>query len=195
MIFNQFTCRGCTIAKRFASNSGKSSGNQLGKLQNLLSNMKTRPKDHLSKFDKFGNSELFHYATCGKNKTNNQTSESWNKMLQRNPDRTASFIPQHGFDEMIKLTEEGRLWKFPIDNEQGLEEKQVPFEDHVFLEDLLEGFPKNEQIREFMQLVISGLAKNHWMTVERKHDIIKFYKEYFEDKKDSYRAAGFELQY
>jgi small subunit ribosomal protein S31 len=25
----------------------------------------------------------------------------------------------NGFDEMIKLTNEGKVWKFPIDNEQG----------------------------------------------------------------------------
>ena len=27
--------------------------------------------------------------------------------------------PLNGFDEMIKLTNAGKLWKFPIDNEQG----------------------------------------------------------------------------
>ena len=26
----------------------------------------------------------------------------------------------NGFEEMIKLTHEGKLWKFPIDNEQGI---------------------------------------------------------------------------
>lgn len=25
----------------------------------------------------------------------------------------------NGFDEMIKLTNQGKMWKFPIDNEQG----------------------------------------------------------------------------
>ena len=27
--------------------------------------------------------------------------------------------PLNGFDEMINLTNEGKIWKFPIDNEQG----------------------------------------------------------------------------
>jgi len=27
--------------------------------------------------------------------------------------------PINGFDEMIMLTDEGKLWNFPIDNEQG----------------------------------------------------------------------------
>ena len=29
-------------------------------------------------------------------------------------------VPLNGFEEMIKLTQEGKLWKFPIDNEQGI---------------------------------------------------------------------------
>ena len=28
-------------------------------------------------------------------------------------------IPHSGFDEMIMMTKQGKLWKFPIDNEQG----------------------------------------------------------------------------
>ncbi len=27
--------------------------------------------------------------------------------------------PINGFDDMILLTNEGKLWKFPVDNEQG----------------------------------------------------------------------------
>ena len=28
-------------------------------------------------------------------------------------------LPINGFDEMVMLTNEGKLWNFPIDNEQG----------------------------------------------------------------------------
>ena len=31
----------------------------------------------------------------------------------------ATAEPYNGFEEAIKLTKEGKLWKFPIDNEQG----------------------------------------------------------------------------
>lgn len=35
--------------------------------------------------------------------------------------KLAQIIPPiNGFDEMIMLTKENKLWKFPIDNEQGL---------------------------------------------------------------------------
>lgn len=98
-------------------------------------------------------------------------------------------LSNNPFDELIKLTEDGKLWKYPIDNEAGLEaEKQVPFEDHVFLDHLLEDFPKNDYIQSYMKLVISGLARNHWMTVERKHDIVKFHKDYFEEKQEYYNT-------
>ena len=30
-----------------------------------------------------------------------------------------SNLPDNGFEEMIMLTNENKLWKFPIDNEQG----------------------------------------------------------------------------
>ncbi len=32
---------------------------------------------------------------------------------------TQRIPPLNGFDEMIELTDEKKLWKFPIDNEQG----------------------------------------------------------------------------
>lgn len=98
------------------------------------------------------------------------------------------------FDEMIRLTEEGKLWKFPIDNEQGLDEQQkVPFEDHVFFDDLLDQFPKNEYIQTFMQFVTAGLAKNPWITEERKREILLYYKKHFEDRRDLYAEGGFKM--
>lgn len=33
--------------------------------------------------------------------------------------RLMSLPPNNAFDEMIRWTEEGKLWTFPIDNEQG----------------------------------------------------------------------------
>lgn len=127
---------------------------------------------------------MFDYATNMRhNKAELQSRhlELWNQPID------SSSLPTNGFDYLIKLTEQGKLWRYPIDNEQGLEsEKEVPFEDHVFLDHLLEDFPDNEYIRAYMQFVISGLARNHWMTVERKHDIVKFHKEYFEEKRDQY---------
>ena len=51
------------------------------------------------------------------------------KLTQESPIWTNHYIeelnlhkeipPLNGFDEMVTLTNEGKLWKFPIDNEQG----------------------------------------------------------------------------
>lgn len=90
-----------------------------------------------------------------------------------------------GFDEMIRLTEEGKLWNYPIDNEQGLEDEQkVPFYEHVFLEEHLEGFPEIPEVRNFMELVLIGLGKNPYLTVKQKKEHIEWFRKYFEGKMD-----------
>lgn len=170
-------------------------------LKDVLSKMKvSQPKPMIPKaIQDVGNSEIFAYATKNTNKSKEalrrERLKKWNELVINDINMTRLRIPQNGFENLIQLTEEGKLWIYPIDNEQGMdEEKKVPFEDHVFLEEFLEEFPKNEYIQSFMEYVISGLAKNHWMTVERKHNVIKFYKDYFDKKRDLYKAAGFELE-
>lgn len=87
---------------------------------------------------------------------------------------------------MIQWTEQGKLWRFPIDNEQGWEaEAQVSFADHVFLEAHLEGWcPTTGPIRHFMELVCVGLSKNHYWTVTEKQEHIAWFRDYFEDKRE-----------
>lgn len=87
-------------------------------------------------------------------------------------------------------------------------EQGVGFEEHVLLNHLLEGFPKRGRfvvimvvmlipydvisiwllisspcpsgpVRHFMELVVTGLSKNPHYTVQEKHDIAGWYKEYF----------------
>lgn len=43
-------------------------------------------------------------------------------------------------------------------------------------------FPDHGPVRQFMELVVMGLAQNPYITVERKHETIKFYKQFFDDK-------------
>lgn len=82
-------------------------------------------------------------------------------------------------------TDQGKLWTFPIDNEQGMEEeKQVDFSEHVLLEMHLEDWcPTSGPVRHFMELVCVGLSKNHFLTAKEKKDHIYFYRDYFEEKK------------
>ncbi|XP_072548767.1 small ribosomal subunit protein mS31 [Salminus brasiliensis] len=99
--------------------------------------------------------------------------------------------PQNGFEEMIQWTRDGRLWQYPVDNEAGIEEEaSVPFHEHVFLErHLEEGFPKYGPIRHFMELVVTGLGKNHQLTVKQKLEHIAWFREYFQQKQDVLKEA------
>lgn len=98
--------------------------------------------------------------------------------------RLMSLPPNNAFEEMIRWTQEGKLWTFPIDNEQGLDaESQVGFHEHVFLESLIDDrFPSSGPVRHFMELVTVGLSKSPYLSVAEKHAHIAWYAEYFKDK-------------
>ncbi|XP_021185601.3 small ribosomal subunit protein mS31 [Helicoverpa armigera] len=116
----------------------------------------------------------------------------WENLQQRELTLATSQPPANYFQKMILWTEQGKVWKFPINNEQGLEEEQnVHFSEHIFLDSHLEGWcPKKGPIRHFMELVCVGLSKNAFYTVKEKKDHIMWYKEYFESKKDLLSEVG-----
>ncbi|XP_049804021.1 28S ribosomal protein S31, mitochondrial isoform X1 [Schistocerca nitens] len=118
--------------------------------------------------------------------------ETWTKLQQRELRLAVLHPPKNIFEEMILWTEQGKLWKFPVDNEQGLEdEAKVPFTDHVFLEHYLEPWcPKRGPIRHFMELVCVGLSKNSFVTAEEKRKHIEWYRDYFASKKDLLEEVG-----
>lgn len=166
----------------------------LSRISGLISQMpKQQQKSKLyDAIKRYGRTKLFDYALHPDAKT--KELPVWSKLLRNELKVIRIAKPSNDFEEMITLTEEGKLWHYPIDNEQGIvKEKQVPFEDHIFFDDQLEKFSENEQIQSFMQYVTMGLGNNPWMTVERKREIIDWYLEYFEGKKDLYKQAGFEI--
>lgn len=116
----------------------------------------------------------------------------WDSLKEREVTLATTQPPANYFQKMILWTEQGKVWKFPIDNEQGFEEEQkVHFSEHVFLDTHLEGWcPKKGPVRHFMELVCTGLSKNPFYTVEEKKDHIMWYKEYFESKKDLLNEVG-----
>ncbi|XP_070568520.1 small ribosomal subunit protein mS31-like [Ptychodera flava] len=115
----------------------------------------------------------------------------WEIEHQKDLESLVAIQPRNGFEEMIEWTKEGKLWKYPIDNEQGLEEEQhVGFHEHVFLDHHLEKFPKKGPVRHFMELVITGLSKNPYITVQQKKDHIDWFQQYFKEKEDVLREAG-----
>ncbi|KAL0277794.1 UNVERIFIED_CONTAM: hypothetical protein PYX00_004956 [Menopon gallinae] len=100
--------------------------------------------------------------------------------------------PKNYFEELIQWTNQGKLWNFPIDNEQGLdEEMKVDFTEHIFLEKHLEPWcPKTGPLRHFMELVIIGLSKNPYMSSQEKKEHIMWYKNYFEAHGKLLREIG-----
>ncbi|KAK6639990.1 hypothetical protein RUM43_008267 [Polyplax serrata] len=116
----------------------------------------------------------------------------WGKLVKAELDFLGESAPKNYYEEMIHWTKQGRLWHFPIDNEQGMDdEMKVSFSEHVFLEDQLEPWcPKGGPIRHFMELVLVGLSKNPYLSVADKHEHINWYKNYFEDKRKLLMEIG-----
>lgn len=85
---------------------------------------------------------------------------------------------QNSFRDDINLSD--KLWQYPVDNEVcKTEEHGVSFEEHVFLEYLLDDFPKKGPVRRFMELVINGLQQNPYLTVGQKKERVRWFKDYF----------------
>lgn len=65
------------------------------------------------------------------------------------------------------------------------EEVEVPFHEHVFLQRHLEdGFPQHGPVRHFMELVVTGVSKNHHLTVRQKLEHIAWFRDYFLQKQE-----------
>lgn len=107
----------------------------------------------------------------------------WDKCQEREMKILSSSAPKNLLEEMAIKTDQGILWEFPINNEQGIDQDKIePFHAHVFLDHHLESWcPKKGPVRHFMELVCVGLSKNPYITVEKKIEHIHWYKEYFEN--------------
>ena len=51
----------------------------------------------------------------------------WKKCKEREMKILSSPTPKNFLDEMAVKTEQGILWKFPINNEQGIDEEKVRY--------------------------------------------------------------------
>lgn len=117
--------------------------------------------------------------------------KTWEKLQQRELRLLATPPPKNAYEEMILWTEQGKLWKFPINNEDGMdEEAKVDFTEHVFLEGLIADFPKKGPVRHFMELVTVGLSQNPHISVQRKHEHIDWFRQYFREKQEVLKISG-----
>lgn len=113
--------------------------------------------------------------------SDSSTLSMWAKFEETQLQRCTSFEPLNWFDQCIAWTNEGKLWHFPIDNEQGMEkEAEVDFTEHIFLDHHIEPWcPKEGPIKYFMELVLVGLSKNPYLTVQEKKETLDWYRDYF----------------
>lgn len=109
---------------------------------------------------------------------------TWDRLYKKSLKLAVTHPPKNIYEQMIIWTEQGKLWKFPIDNELGMnDEKNVFFTEHVFLEPLLDEWcPTKGPIRHFMELVCVGLSKNPFLSIEEKKDHINWFRQYFYEK-------------
>uniref|UniRef100_A0A8P4K5R3 Small ribosomal subunit protein mS31 n=1 Tax=Dicentrarchus labrax TaxID=13489 RepID=A0A8P4K5R3_DICLA len=115
----------------------------------------------------------------------------WDMHFAQQLSKSMNPMPCNGFDEMIQWTKEGKMWQYPINNEAGLEEEaSVSFHEHIFLErHLEEGFPHQGPVRHFMMLVVAGLSKNPYLTVQQKREHISWFRDYFKQKEGVLKEA------
>jgi len=118
--------------------------------------------------------------------------KTWDALEAKDLKLAVTHPPTNGFDEMILWTEQKKLWRFPIDNEQDLDvEAKVSFTEHIFLEKNIDYWcPTKGPMRHFMELVCIGLAKNPYLTVQEKKDHLEWYHEYFKGKADIIKEVG-----
>jgi len=92
-------------------------------------------------------------------------------------DVTVPTVPRNGFE--IQMLNEDQEWTFPVDNQTELKEDQYDFSHHVFLDRHLDDFPQVEPVRKYMELVITGLQQNPYLSYDKKIRRILWYKKYF----------------
>ncbi|XP_054732129.1 28S ribosomal protein S31, mitochondrial [Anastrepha obliqua] len=111
---------------------------------------------------------------------------TWAHLQQNELKLLTTHPPANYFEKLVLWTEQGKLWRFPIDNEQDLrDEVDVDFSEHIFLEQHLESWcPEKGPVRHYMELVCVGLSKNPYLTAKEKKEHILWYRDYFGAKKD-----------
>ena len=72
------------------------------------------------------------------------------------------------FQEYIEWTDDGKLWQFPIDNEQGIDYTQEKFHQHIFLEKHLQNWCPKVTVFQFHLVKVQSLGtiflKIWWIT-------------------------------
>lgn len=68
----------------------------------------------------FGGEPLGIFDKIDQLQTKEDTLNTWNKLEKHELRLRMSMAPRNYFEKMAYWTEEGKIWHFPIDNEQGI---------------------------------------------------------------------------
>jgi len=105
---------------------------------------------------------------------------TWQACADRELTVLSTPAPRNALEEQIEWTLQGKLWQFPINNEQGLDYSEEKFYEHLFLEKHIQAWcPKSGPVRHFMELVCVGLSKNPYVSVQYKKDTLDWFRSYF----------------
>jgi small subunit ribosomal protein S31 len=175
------------------SESGEEDGDQRRRSRRPPQSFSDQPQYY--KVDLFGGRPLGIFDPVDSTKQPTEGTsllKTWDSLYQKELKMLVTNPPANGFEEMILWTEQKKLWRFPIDNEQGLtEEAKYSFEDHVFLENQIESWcPPKGPVRNFMELVCVGLSKNSYLTVPEKREYLAWYQDYFKGKSAVLKQTG-----
>ena len=107
--------------------AGEASLNQVEGANIMISRVKYRPLVNLNfklfsfrtKIDLFGGQRLGIFTDTDKLKDAEPINQTWERLSQKELKKAVTHPPKNAFEEMILWTEQGKMWKFPIDNEQG----------------------------------------------------------------------------
>lgn len=67
----------------------------------------------------FGSEPLGIFSSSDVQPENVNINRTWQRLHQKELQLAITHPPANYFQQMILWTEQGKLWKFPIDNEQG----------------------------------------------------------------------------
>jgi len=105
---------------------------------------------------------------------------TWRACAERELTLLSTPPPRNALEEQIEWTLQGKIWQFPIDNEQGLDYSHEKFHEHLFLDGHIRSWcPPSGPVRHFMELVCVGLSKNPYVSVQYKKDTLEWFRNYF----------------
>lgn len=102
------------------SDSGSGSFRPPPPLQTQLPPPRARLSKPLQRLFGKGNEPLRIFDQIKEPTVESQLLRTWRELQTEELKSMVTLPPTNGFEEMIMWTEQGKLWKYPIDNEDGM---------------------------------------------------------------------------